>query len=355
MKKILFIDKEQFGTLTDTLKYCQHLNLNYQIKYICFDKKYPHIEIPYVNVKYIPFTSYKIFRGLRLITEAIMACAFFNGFIYIVYFPGCALIKKILFWKKMHIDVRTLSVVEDKKIRIRENKKINSTINLFNSASFISEGIKNQIIIKRKLHSFILPLGSDIISNKNKKFEELRVLYIGTLNNRNIIQTVIAIDLFIKNYPNIPITYDIIGDGEEFQEINDYIIKHQLEKTITLHGRIPHSKLTSYLDQCNVGISYIPIVDYYEFQPPTKTYEYILSGLYCIATATIANKEIINDKNGILIRDNPSDVVIALYKIYLKAKELDSNIIRNTLDNFQWKNIINKYFLPIINQYDKHA
>lgn len=41
---------------------------------------------------------------------------------------------------------------------------------------------------------------------------------------------------------------------------------------------------------------YVPITDYYEYQPPTKTFEYVLSGLLCLATATSSNKEVITEE-----------------------------------------------------------
>ena len=37
---------------------------------------------------------------------------------------------------------------------------------------------------------------------------------------------------------------------------------------------------------------YTTITDYFNLQPPTKLFEYAASGLYNIATATIANKNI---------------------------------------------------------------
>lgn len=349
-KRILFIDKGQFGTLTDTLKYCQYLSKDYYIDYICFDQKHPYINIPNVNVIYVPFTGPKVFRGLRLILKSIVRCVSFKGFIFIVYFPKCDLIKRFVFWKRMHLDIRTLSVEPDEAVREYENKKINSAIRLFDSVSFISEGIKQQLEEVKNKPTYILPLGSDVISNVSKDFNNLRLLYVGTLFNRNILQTVIGVHLFRKEYPDIPITYDIIGSGKGAEEIERYISDNHLDDVVCLHGRISHDQLTPFFDRCNIGVSYVPIVDYYNFQPPTKTFEYVLSGLYCIATNTFANREVVFDDNGILINDTPIDFKDALYKVYQKRLLLDSDKIRKTVINFLWSNLINKYLCPILDK-----
>jgi len=44
-------------------------------------------------------------------------------------------------------------------------------------------------------------------------------------------------------------------------------------------------------------------VPYYDCQPATKTFEYILSGMVCIATSTYENKKLINNINGVLCND----------------------------------------------------
>ena len=55
---------------------------------------------------------------------------------------------------------------------------------------------------------------------------------------------------------------------------------------------------------------------FYDIQTPTKTFEYIISGLFCIATNTTANKNLINKDNGILCDDNATSFSNALMKLY---------------------------------------
>lgn len=351
MKKILFIDRYQFGYTTDTLKYCEYLNQKYKIKYISFDLGWKKIKVPNVNTIYVPRYGNIMMRAVLFLIYAIVNCLFFHGTIFILYFPKCSLLKRILFWKKMHIDIRTLAVNANFEERENINKQIQKDIVVFDSASFITQGVKEQISWSGKQY-FILPLGSDILSHTNKNFNEFNLLYVGTLANRNIIETVKGYENFIKLHPDIKSHYDIIGDssGNELDELKQYINKKGLDKYITLHGRLPYTELSPFFDSHNIGISYVPITDYYNYQPPTKTYEYILSGLVCIATSTYSNKEIITPINGILHQDNIESFQNALEIILKNKEQYNSQHIRESLYKYQWENIIKESFLPIINK-----
>ena len=85
---------------------------------------------------------------------------------------------------------------------------------------------------------------------------------------------------------------------QELDSIKEYISKNNLEAIIHLHGRIHHKDITPFFDKCNVGFCYIQITAYFNLQPPTKLFEYAASGLYNIATETIATKKYISSDNG---------------------------------------------------------
>ena len=138
-KKILFIDREQFGSLTDSLKYCEYLHDTYSISYLCIDKGRPKVTFPNMKVTYIPKIKPRALRGSIFILTALLKCLFFQGKIFKLYFPKCEIIKRIIFWKKMHLDIRTLSIKKDTEERNAENNQICKSINCFNSVSFITQ------------------------------------------------------------------------------------------------------------------------------------------------------------------------------------------------------------------------
>lgn len=147
----------------------------------------------------------------------------------------------------------------------------------------------------------------------------------------------------MKEHPNLKpnIVYDIVGYGykNENQRLKDLVIELGLENHIFLHGRLSHSQCQSFFDKANIGVSYIPITSYFNFQPPTKTFEYILSGMFCLATSTVENSKYITKQNGVLHLDSPEDFALGLKKAINSFPNIDSTKIRNTLMNYRWVNI----------------
>ena len=58
------------------------------------------------------------------------------------------------------------------------------------------KALKQKLHLKTNLPTFILPLGADIISHTDKDFNCLKLLYMGTLSNRHIIDTVKGVKMF---------------------------------------------------------------------------------------------------------------------------------------------------------------
>ena len=185
-----------------------------------------------------------------------------------------------------------------------------------------------------------------------KNYSSIRLLYVGTLTNRNIEDTIEGLAMYIKkNNNSFNIKYDIVGDGyyNEIEKLKALTNKLKLQDIVTFHGRVQHSNLEYFFNNCNIGISYVPITDYFENQPPTKTFEYVLSGLFTIATETNANKEVISNlENGFLITDNSAAFCSALEYISLNLTNLKEEQIRNSLSKYSWRNIVKNYLIPII-------
>lgn len=247
----------------------------------------------------------------------------------------------------MILDIRTLSINKNVNLREIEDINLKNTLVYFDYVTIISDGLRQKLNIS-KSNSFILPLGSDIISETNKTFEKLRLLYVGTLNGRNVHQTIEGLQLFLKNHKNTEVSYDIIGDGNELLQLISLVESKKLENIIKIHGRIPHFELKPFFDKCNVGISYVPMTDFYNFQPPTKTFEYILSGMPCIATKTYENVKFISEKNGVLCHDNPESFCESLEYLLSQKKIYKSSVIRETLIDHTWKKIVDNDLKPLL-------
>lgn len=348
-QKLLIINKTQFGYHTDYYKYCEYLKNDYNITFLCFDSGREKLNMKGVFVKYVSSRGNFIYRGLSFFVIIFLELQKPYSIIFIKYFPYCKWLKKVFPNKKMILDIRSLSVTRNKKKRIIYDRKLRKACNYFDFVTIISEGLREKLLLSKNKSS-VLPLGADIISNDDKDFSSLKLLYVGTFNNRNIEITIEGLALFLENYPNFNITYDIVGFGNKEEEklIKETIRKFKLDKVVFFHGRIPHFKLYPFFKNCNIGVSYVPIKDYYNFQPVTKTFEYILSGMACIGTNTYENRKIITAQNGEICDDTAEGFKQALEAIMLRRHIFNSKKIQDTLSNYLWENIVTNELLPVL-------
>ena len=218
----------------------------------------------------------------------------------------------------------------------------------------ISKSLAEKLFISHKSH--VLPLGADIISLVNKSFDNIHLLYVGTLYNRNIDETIHGFKKFYDIYKDkVPVTYTIIGSGVRSEEANlkKIVFNYGLTKVVNITGRIPHIKLKSYFDTANIGVTYIPLTDYYDCQPVTKNFEYLLSGMPVIATHTSENRKVINQDNGVLIGDSAENFYVGLETIFIKRHLFCSEKIRNKSVKYSWKNIVQNNLIIYLKKVQK--
>lgn len=355
MNKLLIISKEQFGYHTDIYKWCEYLRNDYRIKVVCFGGK-PKKHLNNVDVCYVPHIGNRTIKGVLYILASLFNILFNRGITLVCNFKGCDIFKKVFPKKRMILDIRTLGVIRDEQLRAKEDDETKRTAELYDFITIISEGTRNKLKLDKD-KSAIIPLGADILSMKNKKFDSLRLLYVGTLQDRDIDKTIKGISLLVKKHPCLDIEYDIIGDGcnNEVENLKELAKELGVDKIVTLHGYLHHDELKSFYDNCNVGVSFVPITEFYDHQPVTKTFEYILAGIYTIATRTFSNKQIINNENGFLIEDTPESFAEGIEYIIANNKVFDSNKIRNTLIDSQWEIIVTQMMLPILRNFERSS
>ena len=148
------------------------------------------------------------------------------------------------------------------------------------------------------------------------------------------------------------VTYDIVGDGRygEADQLKSMLSAMELDSIVKLHGYIQHCGLKEFYEKCNVGVSFVPMIECFEFQPVTKTFEYALSGLYTIATRTFANQQVIKDVNGILIDDTPEEFARALLRLSGMSNEIHSNEIRSSMKDYTWRSIVDNQLKPALDK-----
>lgn len=347
--KLIYINKNQFGYHTDAYMHCKYSKNLFEILFICFDSGYTKVVECGINVVYIKDRNNKIINGLLFS----MSCFFYllinRSFIFIQYFPGCSWIKRLFFWKNMILDIRSVSISNDEGLNFKLDQKITKEATFFNKVTVITENVRGHLNLPQNKTS-ILPIGTNTISSINKNFSEgLNLLYVGTLNNRNINQTIEGLALFRSKNPDQLIKYYVVGDGTEQEKFNikNCILENNLNETVFFLGRKRHIDIQYLWDCCQIGISYVPISKAYNLQPPTKTFEYLSAGMAVIATKTQENLKVINNKYGVLIEDTPLSFCQGLGKLISNRDNYNSDLIRGSVVNNNWELIVKKCFISL--------
>lgn len=337
---LVIINSEQFGYHIDTYYYCKYLRDKYQITYIGWDHGQEKIEIPGIQVEYAGRTGgpFRIFRILRIILDKTSSR---RTIIFLQYFKGISTVIRLL---RPHnpivLDIRTGSDDQSRVKRYIQDLNMKLECKFFRNITIISESLASKIGLAQR--ATLLPLGADVISHTEKHYDRLDLLYVGSLYNRNIDKAVEGFARFYMEYKQkLSIKFTIIGEGlgDETALLKKCAREQGLEDIVQILGMVPHNQLQKYFDTHNIGVSYIPMTDYYDVQPPTKTFEYLLSGLVVIGTATSENRLVINNSNGILTNDSTEGFYSGLVELSTKLKTFDSTSIRQNALQFGWKRI----------------
>ncbi len=353
-EKLLFIYPNQFGYHTDSYKYCQYLHQNYSITYICIDQGHAPVDMENIEIVYVPHSANSWLLLSRFIAQAIRT-TYQTKFtiIFTIQFKLSFLIGLMARAQLKILDFRTGDLSARITLRWFRNRMMQFDSLFYQRTSVVSEGLMELLKLKRS-KTTILPLGADTITSEIHKYQRLDLLYVGAIHYRNIHQTVEGLGMLVNQNPSLreEISYTIVGFG------NPKVIKHlvntidrlELNDIVTFEGRKKYSELSPFFDRCNVGISYIPITPYYEYQPATKTFEYLLSGLFTIATDTYENRRIINTSNGVLCEDTPEAFAQAVHRVYSKRHSIAEEEIRNSVKEYQWYNIVHSILMPMLKQ-----
>lgn len=93
---------------------------------------------------------------------------------------------------------------------------------------------------------------------------------------------------------------------------------------------------------------YVQVASCYDKRPAIIAFEYLLSGMACIATNTLMNRLIVDKSNGVLCNDTPESFASALSELSTIMFDLNSeNILRDSY-KWGWENICNDNFFPLI-------
>jgi len=331
---IAILCQKQFGSHVDTYYYCKYLSRRHRVTYICWDYGSTRQGMDKVAVQYVSRNHSLIVRNLlyiyvvcaQLRRQAFDVC-------FIKYFRGCSILPLLFPRVAFIFDIRSGSISRSWLSRFICDNLLKFESRFFKHVTVISASLRRKLGLEGKAH--ILPVGSISLSVKEKEFGDLHLLYVGTLYNRNIDRTIPAFARFAQNHSQeIKCTYTIIGagPGNEEEILRSLAAELGVADRVHVVGRVPFEELGRFFDTHNVGVSFVPMTSFYDVQPVTKTFDYLLSGMVVLATATSENKLVIDESNGVLIDDTSADFFLGLEKVMAeRAKYKSAAILENAL------------------------
>lgn len=338
----MFVNQAQYGYHIDYVQYCRYLKSDYYITYICWDYNLKKIYEPGIKIIYVSRRGNILKRNTRFIHNILKCIKKLDySFIFNNYFIGVSILT--FFCKRkhfLHLDIRTGYVRSNFLKRKVYNTLLLFESFFFKSISIISEGLRVKLGINKG--AFIVPLGANKVCLDRKSTHLIHLIYVGILSNRHIEDTIKGVSLFLKMYPYTDLHYTIIGDGwgNEKECLQKEIDQLGLNAHISLKGYVPFDELGNFFEIANIGVSYIPITPYYDFQPATKTFEYLMTGMPVIATSTFENKQVVNKSNGVLINDSAESFAEGLSKLFNSYDTFEAAVIIKSVEKYEWSQII---------------
>lgn len=349
-KRLLIVNPKQFGYHLDTYYYCKWASRDFQITYQGFDAGKPRVGLDRITVRYVPREGALLVRYLRFLAFCVAACREGDDVIFIKYFPGCSLLRLLHPRHRMILDIRSASTASNPVKRRWLNRLLRWESLCFRHVTIISQSLADKLgYASDNVH--ILPLGADPVDTSDKEFASLRLLYVGTLSGRRIEDTILGFHRFYSDVARTSdVSYEIIGDGDngELDRLRALVKELGLDRVVSLPGYIHRRELAPHYEKCNIGVSYVPINDVYDCQPPTKTFEYLSAGMPVLATRTRGNAAVITERNGLLIDDTPQAFHEGLKKLMSNAREYRSDEIRRDTLRHSWQTIVQSNLIPYI-------
>lgn len=235
---------------------------------------------------------------------------------------------------------------------------------LMNVVIVQSDELKYQLIGIRSLRrTGVVPVGFDrklfypleetlkgaVRNNLGIPRDAAVLVYCGAMAKRR------ELDRLLEAFRKVQLFYDnlrllMIGDGDAVYELKELAKTMNIQDKVIFMGRVKHEAVRNFIGAADVAISYIPINENYNYNPPLKTFEYLACGLPTIATKTESNRRIIRDCfNGVLVSDDAEDLSGAIVDLLNNKEKL--NLLKNSssksIVNFDFELITKTKLLPI--------
>ncbi len=213
---------------------------------------------------------------------------------------------------------------------------------------------------KKSLPIINFPLKVDAVNKTKPSGDVLRLIYVGVVHEYRGAFEMLELAKLLLN-KGINFSFDIVGiirpESLE-QDLYRIIIEEKLEDKINFHGFVDATKIASFLEKADIGISLLRPYKRYQEALPTKIFEYMQQGLPVITNNFELLKAYVEKKStGICIDYNNMEKgvseIIELIKDKPRMKEMSENGIKLTQEKWNWESQ-EKKLIALYNQILKH-
>ena len=142
--------------------------------------------------------------------------------------------------------------------------------------------------------------------------------------------------------PKLAIHYDITGKGEHRSILENRVRELGLQDRVTFHGYVSRERLLKLLASSDIGI--VPML--FEYQSPTKMFEYVSLGKPIIASDRNTFMQYFNEQEILYFRTGDAkSLAKAIEKaVHQPHMMLDmANRASLRYENYRWRNMRNRY------------
>lgn len=146
----------------------------------------------------------------------------------------------------------------------------------------------------------------------------IKIVYVGSVSKdrgRDVILG--AAKILAKK--NMDFQIHIVGAAvEELEFCNEYIRANNLNGNVLVEGRVPGGAIPDIVGNADLGLCIWDDKPWWRFNPPTKLFEYLVSGIPVLASNIATHTEYISDgENGIIFDYDSNSLAEAVKKIIL--------------------------------------
>lgn len=257
------------------------------------------------------------------------------SFILISIPPSPLLITSLvarLFKKKLLIDVRdlwadvavSLSYIKEdslilKLVRKFENYCLEKSDLIITNSRIVYENLKLNLNISndKKLKYFPFSVNLESFKSISGITRKREIVYIGNLGTAQNIRALIeAFPTVLQKVPDLKINF--YGGGDCEQELKELVRDLNIEKNVEFNNPVPRDEIPTILSRSMLGIVALSNNKSVRYALPTKSFEYLASGLPILAYGSSDEVERVlrESQGGIYVKgDDRKEIAEAIVKI----------------------------------------